>query len=386
MNVALLLLRYRPHGGYERQARLLAEALLRQGHDVTIYCNRWPDTVPQGLRFRKVPVVPGASWLQSLTYAWQSRRILAREGGGFDHVIGFDRGLGVTLYRAGNACHREWLAVRRRLEGWSGRLSIAINPLHPILNAIEGRLFAALERERRPIVVLSRRGAEQIRAHYPVSPERFVVIPPAIDLERFAGCQGAEYRQRQRAALGLADDERMVLHVGSGFRIKGVETVLRALAVLIRERSMGGPVRLVVAGRDRRLTRRLTRLARTLDVAERVVFTGATAEVGALYAAADLFVMLSRLDTFGVAVAEALSFGLPVVVGAGAGAADLVTDAAVGTVVDSAIAPAELAAVLQERLASPGGERERAQRHAAAAVCERQRVMERYLELLSATR
>ena len=65
--------------------------------------------------------------------------------------------------------------------------------------------------------------------------------------------------------------------------------------------------------------------AEDLGISDQVVFAGVTDEVEAFYLASDLFVMPSRMDTFGLVVLEAMAAGLPVVISPNVGAADLVT-------------------------------------------------------------
>jgi glycosyltransferase involved in cell wall biosynthesis len=78
------------------------------------------------------------------------------------------------------------------------------------------------------------------------------------------------------------------------------------------------PWRLVIAGdmtRDRMTARQLERQIESLHLGERVSIMGVvpSERLGALYAAADLFVLPSRYEGFGMAYTEAISHGVPVV-------------------------------------------------------------------------
>jgi glycosyltransferase involved in cell wall biosynthesis len=94
---------------------------------------------------------------------------------------------------------------------------------------------------------------------------------------------------------------------------KGHEVLLRALASLRPD-----AWRLTCAGsltRDAATAERVRHLPAALGVQDRVAFTGDldAAALGALYAGADVFVLATRQETYGMAVAEALAYGLPVV-------------------------------------------------------------------------
>ncbi len=168
-------MKYNPFGGYERQAALLAEALAARGDSVTVFANKWksgedghsvPGGAVKGITFRKVPMIRAASWLKVLSFAFFSRQRVLRERGRFDVIMAFDRTLVMDVYRAGNACHKEWHAFRRRHGGLYDRVSMALNPLHLVINSIEGRVFSGIQRNGGTIVVLSPAGMEQIRRHY----------------------------------------------------------------------------------------------------------------------------------------------------------------------------------------------------------------------------
>jgi UDP-glucose:(heptosyl)LPS alpha-1,3-glucosyltransferase len=78
------------------------------------------------------------------------------------------------------------------------------------------------------------------------------------------------------------------------------------------------------------------RLARSLGIADRVVFAGLRGDIERLYAAADLLIAPTRYDAFSNATAEALAMGLPVITTEANGAAELVAQGREGFVVGRA--------------------------------------------------
>jgi len=385
VKVALVLQRYNPFGGYERQAALLARSLVRRGVFVTVFTGEWASGPEEGIEVVRVPVVRLASWLKVLSFAFFSKRMLSRHKG-FDVVLGYDRTISMDIYRAGNACHREWQAFRRRHGGLREHISLAINPLHAVINGIEKRLFGNIQRGKGKIVVLSEVGKDQILKHYSVDAGRFFVIPPALDLTRIEFHIDDEAKKKAREPLGISPDIPLLLHVGSGFSIKGLESTIRAAAIL---KEKGSRAILLVAGKDKGGTKRLEKLAASLGVKDRVIFLGGVKDVGALYSAADLFVLPSLFETFGTAAIEALAAGLPVILGKGAGAARFIEDEKAGWTVDVPADQVRLASMIEEALLEEEGHKragrlasERTRRRNAALKCGPDVVMARFISLV----
>ncbi|WKZ32532.1 MAG: glycosyltransferase family 4 protein [Thermodesulfobacteriota bacterium] len=378
MNVAIVLMKYNPFGGYERQAAILARALAKRGDRVTIIAGSFEGAPEEGMEVIRAPVIRLSSWLKVLSFALSSRSVISRRPGGFDIVIAFDRTLVADIYRAGNACHREWLAFRKNNFGLRDRLSVLMNPLHAVVSGLEKRLLRGLVERGGRIVVLSDRGRDEICRHHGLERDLFTVVPPAVDLDRIGFSPTDERKGPARKALGIPGQIPVILHVGSGFRIKGLEATIRALAAL---KSDGREALLLAAGKDRSGTKRLGSLARSLGVSGNVYFPGGVKDVGALYDASDVFVLPSLFETFGAAAIEALAAGLPVIIGKGAGAAFFIQKERAGKVIQTPADPDELAGLIQEALSTDrmlrrigGLARERARRREAAQKCSAEEV------------
>jgi glycosyltransferase involved in cell wall biosynthesis len=161
-------------------------------------------------------------------------------------------------------------------------------------------LYLAAERLGRMTVAVSPTVAAQLSA-WGVPRRRLTVIPNGIDAAAFAFDPDA--RDRVRARLGLAPGTPVVGSVGRLAAPKHAERLLEAVAGL-------DGVTLVLVG-DGESRAGLERRARELGIAGRVVFTGESRDVRAMYSAFDVFATASPRETFGLAVLEALAAGLP---------------------------------------------------------------------------
>lgn len=387
MHIAIVLLQYNPYGGYERQAAILTEELVARGETVTVFANKWIGTHQKMVVFRKVPVIKVSSWLKVLSFAIFSRHIINKSKADIDVIIAYDRTLLMDIYRAGNACHKEWLNVRRRYGTLRDRISIAINPLHVVINIIEKHIFSQIQQKKGQVIILSPSGAKQIMKYYPIDEKRFTVIPPALDLKRFIGDVSDSGRRGTREMLGISNDSLLLLHVGSGFRIKGLSSTIEAISILHKKGIMA---ELIVVGDDRKGTLWAKRLCRKLGLEGSVHFTGGVPDVERYYWASDIFVLPSLFETFGISAIEALACWLPVIIGRGAGVSDIITKESVGKVVDVPSDPARLSvtieriAISEKKLMTPKARAEaRSDRVETASACSPTIIMSELLTFIN---
>jgi glycosyltransferase involved in cell wall biosynthesis len=205
-----------------------------------------------------------------------------------------------------------------------GRLRIIALIHHPLCDEDAGggpahrRLFDAERsalRLARHVIVTSETTARRL-ADFGLPAGRVSVVQPGT--ERRAGW--GRRRARRSPTLHL-------LSVGSLTPRKGQDVLLRALA---RLRRACWRLTLVGMTRDRSYARRLRMLARSLGIADRIRWLGVVPAAGlaGLYDAADLFVLASHHEGYGMAAAEAVGRGLPVVASSAGALADTVPAAA----------------------------------------------------------
>jgi glycosyltransferase involved in cell wall biosynthesis len=215
------------------------------------------------------------------------------------------------------------------------------------LRASEGAALACA----RHVIATSPSTAQLLVADFAVAPQRLSIVRPGTD----------------RAAVPprVPGPTVELLAVGSVVPRKGYDVLVAALAK-IRDLAW----RLIIAG-DRERSPDTARLIdaeiERLGLGPRIIFAGAVApeRLMQLYAAADLFVLASRFEGYGMAYAEAIAHGVPVV-GTRAGAVPDTVPAAAGVLVPPENVDA-LAVVLRRLIESPS-ERTRLAAGARAAA------------------
>lgn len=166
------------------------------------------------------------------------------------------------------------------------------------------------------------------------------VVPVGTDFERYR--PDPDLRRIKRRELGLAEGEFALLNMAALERAKGAHLVLDALP-LVRRRLPG--VRYLVLGTGEQEDS-LRRQAETLGLGGIVHFLGTSNNLAPFYNASDCFILLSAAEANSVAMHEAMSSGLPVIVSSTGGTPEVV-DEACGRMVDRD-SPEEIAGAILE--------------------------------------
>jgi len=148
----------------------------------------------------------------------------------------------------------------------------------------------------RAVVVTSPHTAALLRRHYDVAPERIVVALPGTDPRPFAPCAG---------------NPPLLLTVATLTRRKAHDVLITALAQL---RELPWQARWVGGDRfDPAWSKALRDQVAAAGLGERITFVGERDDLATEYQQADLFVLPSRFEGYGMVFSEALAAGLPLV-------------------------------------------------------------------------
>ena len=284
---------------------------MRVGEDVTVLTRRADQIERAGSALPRVTVqnVRAPSVWQPLRVVAFSRACAhAARREAFDVVHSFSRTRHQNLYRAGGGSHRDYL---RRSHSPAGALLRQFSPRHRVLLSIEARVFRDPTQR---IQCASRLVADALVADYEVSPERILLLPNAVDADRYGSPRSREAGRRLRAELG-EKAERIWLFPASGWRRKGLPVLFEALT-----RIHDPGLRLWIAGRDD--PRPWQKIAAGLGIADRLRFLGARDDLEAVYCAVDGMVLPTRYDAFANVTLEAAASGLPIITTRSNGAAE----------------------------------------------------------------
>jgi D-inositol-3-phosphate glycosyltransferase len=215
--------------------------------------------------------------------------------------------------------------------------------------------------------------AAQLVQHYGADPRRTLVVPPGVDLERFRPAD----RAAARRAVGLPDDAVVLLFVGRIQPLKAPDLLLETAArMLADDPALRDRLRIQVVGAPSgsglEAPRQLQELAASLGIADLVQFLPPQPpdRLAEHYRAADVAVVPSHNESFGLVALEAQACGTPVVAAAVGGLSTAVRDGSSGVLV-SGRDPADYAAAVRSVLARRELLSAGARRHAAAFSWDR---------------
>jgi len=321
MRVGLVIEKFSPAGGAERQCVNFARFLVAQGHDVHVFARQ----IQPGAGYT-AHAVPVKGMFRHQTFDVQSRKMLEKET--FDVIQSYTRTSYQDILRLGGGTHREYLNQTDATYSPLGRLWRKLRPKERLELELERAGFAPNASKK--IVAVSHRVKDEVLRHYGVPAEKVTVIHNGVDSNEFK--PSAEARRLIRNQIGLEDSDYTLLFVGSGFKRKGLESAIRAVDRV-------PSARLVVAGEG------------TATAHPRVLMLGRRTDVSHLYAAADAFIFPTLYDPFPNAVIEAMASGLPVIVSRIAGVSEIISDDSI--VVENPRDVDELAAAVR-KLEDPG--------------------------------
>ncbi|MCM2264963.1 MAG: glycosyltransferase family 4 protein, partial [Desulfuromonadales bacterium] len=337
MDLAFCLFYFFPYGGQQRDFLRIAEICQNRGHSIHVFVMDLQGDFPPGFNVIHLQPRGFSNHSRCLDFSrLVGEQLAARR---FDAVIGFSKMPGLDVYYAADTCYLEKVLTTR-----------------PFVYRLSGRFrtYAAMERAvfapeaNTEILLIAEREQAAFMRHYATPAERFHLLPPGISRDRIAPANAEEIRRSLREELGLAEDDLLLLMVGSAFKTKGVDRAMNALASLapeLRKRS-----RLYIVGQDKQSP--FISLSRKLGIDSQVCFLGGRSDVPRFLLGADLLLHPAYLENTGTVLVEAIAAGLPVLATSVCGYAGHVEKAGAGLLIPTPFAQKTMNDLLTRMLVS----------------------------------
>ncbi len=195
------------------------------------------------------------------------------------------------------------------------------------------RIDAELEITKKAdrVIVSSETDSQYMRYLYDCPTEKLAVIPPGVNTSRFHPMEKTSAKDK----IGASRDEKIVLFVGRIEPLKGIDAIIYAMKIIVM-RCPNLPIKLMIVGGDisqkkelwTRELKRLEELRTILKIPNIVEFVRQKTqeELPYYYNSAEVLVMPSHYESFGLAALEAIACGVPVIATNVSGVASLLDE------------------------------------------------------------
>lgn len=314
---AIVFFKYFPYGGLQRDALEIAHTLVERNHEVEIFTMSWQGEMPERI---KIHIVSTSGWLNYRRYAQFSAEVMSHiHQQSFDAVIGFNKMPGLTVYYAADPCFAD--TAHEKFRFWYRYI-----PRYRYFYKAEEAVFS--KKSKTEIFLIAPLEQAKFMAHYQTPANRFHYLPPGVRRDRMRPDNAKKIRAQMRAELKLADDELLVLMIGSGFKTKGLDRALYAMNAL--PKLVKSKTKFIVIGQDN--PSYFLRLTEKLGLEGRVTIYSGRDDIPKFLLAADVLIHPAYRENAGVVLLEALCAGLPVLTTQVCGYAHYIEKAKAGVV------------------------------------------------------
>ena len=297
MKIIFLIYSYFPYGGQQRDFIRIAQRCVLKGYEADVYTLSWQGDVPKNLNVTIVPVkaLTNVGLYRKYT-SWVFKHLSNKEQG---VVIGFNKMPGLDLYFAADPCFLEKAESQR---GSYYKLTSRYRHFAEYEKAVFG------DNQTTEIMILSAQQQRDFEKYYPNCGTRMHSLPPGIEPDRRLNDQREIKRLAFREKFSITEDQTVLLQIGSGFKVKGIDRSLKAVASLppdLRER-----VIFILVGKDK--PAKVLKLADDLAIRDRLLLVPGSDDIPDFLAGSDLMLHPAYRESAGHVLLEAMVSGLPV--------------------------------------------------------------------------
>ncbi len=319
MRLAFALYKYFPYGGLARDFMRIANVCTERGHTVDVYVMEWHGDFVANYSTHVLNCKGFSNHAKVADFHRKLGEHLKVEQ--YDGVIGFNKMPGLDVYYAADPCY---------IDRFSGSFSLSkLTSRYRFYTSMEEAVFG-LQSETLCLMISDVQAA-LFQTHYHTPEKRLLMLPPGIDPSRRKPFDAMQRRADFRETLQFNGEELVILMVGTGFKTKGVDRAMSALAEL--PDSLLDICHLMIVGEDN--IAQYQQLANDKGIGNKVHFMGGRSDVPEFLLAADVLLHPARKDNTGTVILEALVAGLPVLVTDVCGYAKHVRQAGAGVVLKS---------------------------------------------------
>ncbi len=326
--LALLLYRYFPYGGLQKDFLGITKELLARGHEIKVYTRSWEGDVPENLDVVELGEKGFSNYSKNKTYV--SKALSSLQHFFPDIVFGFNKIPGLDLYFAADTCFAKQSLKKSPLQKYTRRYRQSME--------FEKEVFSRDSKSK--ILLLNEIQSQDFQDIYSTQLERLTLIPPGIE-KNWNLHESINITEK----FNLPKNEKIILFVGSDFSRKGLDRAILGISHLLNQNISAT---LLVLGDDNKGP--YEKIIKKLSLNDRVIFLGPRKDVASFMKSSHLLVHPAREEAAGNIIIEALVSGLPSLVSSEVGFSTEVLKHKSGMVVEGEFKQERFNFLLEESL------------------------------------
>ena len=287
--LAILLYRYFPYGGLQKDFLGITKELLARGHEIKVYTRSWEGDVPENLDVVELGEKGFSNYSKNKTYV--SKAFSSLKSFFPDIVFGFNKMPSLDLYFAADTCFAKQSLKKSPLQKYTRRYRQSME--------FEKEVFSRDSKSK--ILLLNEIQSQNFQDIYSTQLERLTLIPPGIE-KNWNLHKSINITEK----LNLPKNEKIILFVGSDFSRKGLDRAIFGISHLLKQNISAT---LLVLGDDNKGP--YEKIIKELSLNDRVIFLGPRKDVASFMKSSHLLVHHAREEAAGNIIIEALVSGLP---------------------------------------------------------------------------
>lgn len=294
------------HGGSAEVPYQLSKHMARKGHEVTIYTSDYKLSPEYINSAPEVNIYPFKTWLSWVKFHVTPGMVKSIK----ENIAHFDVIHMHNYYTFQNIVVHYYARKNRIPYVLQAHGSVATFFQRGMLKRVFSWLWGnRILKDAAKLIAVTAIEAGQYQS-MGASSDKIEVVPHGIDSAEF---EDLPPRGEFRREYGFDENHKLILYLGRIDKIKGLALLAKAFSGLLKELSNA---RLVIVGPDDGYLPELKRLIKRLMMEEKVLFTGPLYGKDKLeaYVDADIYVLPSFYEIFGITVLEAIACGTPVIV------------------------------------------------------------------------
>lgn len=300
-------------GGAENQMLLLAKFLVKEKYKISVACSCFKNLNVWCQKFMELGInvirlkVAGKHDPRHLLYL---KKIL--------------RNFDLLHLHVWNPASCRWAFLA------GGKIPIVVTEHDPfVLRGFKGWLKNKLMNRVRAIIAISEASKKIIIEQNPELSEKITVVHNGIDIEQWQEQAKTESRNEyKRAIFGALPNEKIILCVAELHERKGQKYLIEAAKILGDAGTLNFKLVFVGDGPERKYYEKLA-----LPLGNKILFLGRKKEIAKLMTAADVFVLPSEREAFGLVLLEAAAAGIPIIASNVGGIPEIIDDGKTGILV-----------------------------------------------------